>query len=96
MKPSQAAAILTETGCGNAPYLTLPSSVVDALIEEADALGYRKPKGGKASRAACFHAFLTNRANSLTHQAREAISKENRSCTVTYARGRRRVTLTTW
>jgi hypothetical protein len=43
-------------------FHALPSSVVEALIEEADAHGYRRPRNANGSRARYFHAYLTRAA----------------------------------
>jgi len=39
-------------------YHELSSSQVEALIAEADAYGYQKPKNANGSRGRYFHAFV--------------------------------------
>jgi hypothetical protein len=45
-----------------ADFYTLRASQVDALLAEADAMRYRKPKHANGSRGRYFHAMLQRRA----------------------------------
>jgi len=45
-----------------ADYHRLHSSQVDALLAEADRVGYRKPKYANGSRGRYFHAYMQRRA----------------------------------
>jgi hypothetical protein len=47
----------------HADFHTLSSIQVEALLVEADAVKYRKPKNANGSRARYFHAFLTRSIN---------------------------------
>jgi hypothetical protein len=44
-------------------FFVLPSSKVSALLEEADAHGYRKPKNANGSRGRYFYAYLQRRCS---------------------------------
>lgn len=95
MESSRARAILAACGAAGQDYHALPWSVVDALLVEADAYKYRKPKNANGSRARYWHAYLERRAGSLTGQAHEYVKNQGRSCTVTMRLGRRSVTVST-
>ncbi len=43
-------------------FHVLSSSQVDGILEEANKVGYRKPKNASGSRARYFHAFLQRKA----------------------------------
>lgn len=45
-----------------ADFHTLPSSKVDALLTEANRVGYRKPKHANGSRGRYFHDMMQRRA----------------------------------
>jgi hypothetical protein len=70
LKRTHAQAILVECGAVG-DFHALPAATVDALLEHADSLKYRKPKHANGSRGRYFHAYLTRRAGSLTAYARE-------------------------
>lgn len=60
MDRSQARAMLSLIGCAHRPdFHTLPAATVEAVIEQADLVKYRKPKNANGSRARYFYAFLT-------------------------------------
>lgn len=72
----------------------LSPDVVEALLEVADLVKYRKPRNANGSRARCFHAYLTRRADSLQGMADEECKGQN--CTVTMRRGGRSVTASSY
>lgn len=53
-----ACTVLTQLGVRHANFYALPASKVDALLEVADAVGYRKPKNANGSRGRYFFAKL--------------------------------------
>lgn len=63
LAPADARAILERLGLPVAAnFHSLPSSAVDRLISEADAMRYRKPRNAPGSRARMFHAYVTRTA----------------------------------
>lgn len=72
-------------------FFTLSSSIIEALLAEADVLKYRKPKNANGSRGRYFHAYLVRRAESLTALAQAEVKGKNATCTM--RRGRRSVTV---
>jgi len=68
LTPFDAADILDRTHA-RGDFHALPSAVVDALIAEADAYGYRKPRNANGSRARYFHAYLSRTAARLREES---------------------------
>lgn len=63
MYDPQAAEILARCDVPlGADFHTLSSSQVDALLEEADRVKYRKPRNANGSRGRYFHDLLQRRA----------------------------------
>lgn len=55
--------ILSRCGGVDRDFHALPSADVDAILREADARQYRRPRNANGSRARYFHAYLTRAAN---------------------------------
>lgn len=63
LTPADARAILKRLSLPvKADFHALPSSAVERLISEADAMRYRKPRNAPGSRARMFHAYVTRTA----------------------------------
>lgn len=62
MTPTQAREALDRIGAQGEDFFALPMSTLARILEEADAVKYRKPWNANGSRARHFYAHLTRTA----------------------------------